>query len=106
MISLVPYIREAYRRHLDPKQFVLLTEFDRLKRDFQEHQNEVHAKLVAIMGEVLNGYIKSLQEVQWEAPRGNQEANQYMLDLVKQTVTLHKVLSKFLGPVVSEVSCI
>ena len=32
MISLVPYIRETFRRHLSQKQAVMLIEFDKLKR--------------------------------------------------------------------------
>ena len=61
MIALIPYIRETFRRHLSQKQAVMLIEFDKLKRDYQEHQNEIHAKLVAIMGDRLNTHIASLQ---------------------------------------------
>lgn len=61
MISLIPYIRETLRRHLNPKQAVMLTEFDKLKRDYQEHQNEIHAKLVAIMGDRLMLHCKTLE---------------------------------------------
>lgn len=32
VISLVPYIRETFRRHLSQKQAVMLVEFDKLKR--------------------------------------------------------------------------
>jgi hypothetical protein len=32
VVSLIPYIREFIRRHLTPKQAVMLTEFDKLKR--------------------------------------------------------------------------
>ena len=61
MISLIPYVREALRRHLNAKQAVMLIEFDKLKRDYQEHQNEIHAKLVAIMADRLAAHAKSLQ---------------------------------------------
>ncbi|KAL6301781.1 Vps54-like protein-domain-containing protein [Sparassis latifolia] len=61
MISLIPYVRETFRRHLSQKQAVMLVEFDKLKRDFQEHQNEIHAKLIAIMGDRLSVHIKTLQ---------------------------------------------
>ncbi|KAK0451106.1 Vps54-like protein-domain-containing protein [Armillaria borealis] len=61
MIALIPYVRETFRRHLSSKQAVMLVEFDKLKRDYQEHQNEIHAKLIAIMGERLSAHIKSLQ---------------------------------------------
>ncbi|KIM19939.1 hypothetical protein M408DRAFT_334212 [Serendipita vermifera MAFF 305830] len=104
MIALIPYIRENFRRHLNPKQFVLLTEFDKLKRDYQEHQNEIHTKLINIMGERLAFHCKSLQDVQWDSPGGPAEgdANAYMQGLVRETVTLHKVLTKYLGPSATE----
>ena len=45
MISLIPYIRETFRRHLSPKQAVMLVEFDKLKRvRFLNHfLNALHA---------------------------------------------------------------
>lgn len=30
--ALIPYVRESFRRHLNPKQAVMLVEFDKLKR--------------------------------------------------------------------------
>ncbi|KAL8286138.1 hypothetical protein RQP46_004626 [Phenoliferia psychrophenolica] len=104
MISLIPYIRETLRRHLNPKQAVMLVEFDKLKRDYQEHQNEIHAKLVAIMSDRMQVHSKSLEAVDWEAAvagRKDGTPNAYMEALVKEHMTLHKVLSRFLqGPTV------
>lgn len=37
MISLIPYIRETFRRHLSQKQAVMLIEFDKLKRVRAHH---------------------------------------------------------------------
>ncbi|KAI9445991.1 Vps54-like protein-domain-containing protein [Lactarius indigo] len=102
VIALVPYVRETFRRHLSPKQAVMLVEFDKLKRDYQEHQNEIHAKLVAIMGDRLSAHIKSLNAIKWDAPPAKAGANEYMELLVKETVTLHKVLSRYLASVVVE----
>ncbi|KAI6028484.1 Vps54-like protein-domain-containing protein [Pisolithus orientalis] len=96
MVALIPYIRETFRRHLSPNQAVMLVEFDKLKRDFQEHQNEIHAKLIAIMGDRITAHIKSLQGVNWDAPKQN-DGHDYMELLVKETVTLHKVLSRYLA---------
>lgn len=61
MINLIPYVRECLRRHLRAKQAVILVDFDKIKRDYQEHQNEIHAKLVAIMGDRLAVHCKTLQ---------------------------------------------
>lgn len=97
MIALIPYVRETFRRHLSSKQAVMLVEFDKLKRDYQEHQNEIHAKLIAIMGERLSAHIKSLQALDWSIPKEGGEANEYIVVLTKETVTLHKVLSRYLS---------
>lgn len=32
MVALIPYVRETFRRHLNPNQAVMLVEFDKLKR--------------------------------------------------------------------------
>ncbi|KAF8211922.1 Vps54-like protein-domain-containing protein [Mycena galopus ATCC 62051] len=99
-IALIPYVRETFRRHLSQKQAVMLVEFDKLKRDYQEHQNEIHAKLIAIMGDRLSAHIRTFQTVDWTAPR--EGVNAYMTVLVKETVTLHKVLSRHLSVAVVE----
>ncbi|KAJ3850623.1 vacuolar protein sorting-associated protein 54 [Lentinula lateritia] len=104
MIALVPYIRETFRRHLNSKQAVMLIEFDKLKRDYQEHQHEIHAKLIAIMGDRLSAHIKSLQArtINWNVPPARGGVNDYIELLVKETVTLHKVLSRYLSAAVVE----
>lgn len=117
MISLIPYIRETVRRHLPPKQAVMLTKFDKLRRDFQEHQYEIHAKLVAIMSDRLTVHCRTLSAVDWnsadkaganandgqtDANGTEPEPNKYAVDLVKEIATLHKVLSKYLQGVVVE----
>ncbi|BGP29936.1 hypothetical protein JCM10296v2_001688 [Rhodotorula toruloides] len=97
MIALIPYIRECVRRHLNPKQAVMLTEFDKLKRDYQEHQYEIYAKLVAIMSDRLEVHSRTLSGINWEEPAPKADApNAYMEGLVKEHITLHKVLSRFL----------
>ncbi|KAF8891227.1 Vps54-like protein-domain-containing protein [Infundibulicybe gibba] len=102
MFELIPYVRETFRRHLSPKQAVMLVEFDKLKRDYQEHQNEIHSKLIVIMGDRLNAHIKTLQGVDWNVPKPGGGVNNYMEILVKETVTLHKVLSRYLSTPVLE----
>lgn len=100
--ELIPYVRETFRRHLSQMQSVMLIEFDKLKRDYQEHQNEIHSKLIAIMGDRLTAHIKSLQAVDWSVPKPGGGVNEYMEILVKETVTLHKVLSRYLSAQVVE----
>jgi len=57
--------------------------------------------LIAIMGDRTSAHVKTLQSVDWEQPKQGESVNDYMELLVKETVTLHKVLSRYLtAPVV------
>ncbi|KZP21190.1 hypothetical protein FIBSPDRAFT_520567 [Athelia psychrophila] len=56
------------------------------------------------MGDRLSIHIKALQAVDWAGPKDASGVNGYMEILVKETVTLHKVLSRYLSiPVVEYV---
>lgn len=48
-------------------------------------------------------FIISLQAVDWNVPKPNGGVNDYIELLVKETVTLHKVLSRYLSAAVVEV---
>jgi vacuolar protein sorting-associated protein 54 len=97
------YVCEKFWQHFSPKQAVMVIEFDRLKCDYQEHQNEIHAKLIAIMGDHLSAHIKSLNTNRWDAPPAKPGTNKDMEVLVKEMVTLHNVLSHYLSSVNVEV---
>jgi len=78
---------------------------DYFTQDYQEHQNEIHEKLIAIMGDRLNAHVKNLRAIDWNVTptRTPGGANGYMEVLVRETVTLHKVLSRYLSAGVVEV---
>ncbi|KAI1292436.1 ribosomal 40S subunit protein S1B [Mortierella claussenii] len=105
--TLIPYIKDWIRSKMADKQMVMLTEFDRILRDFQEHQNEIHAKLVTIMTERLAIHMRAMTNpavVDYDAlnrpaqqlANGEGSVSTFMDGLVKDTVTLHRVLSRFL----------
>lgn len=97
MIGLIPSVKECVGRHMPTKHKVLLSEFDRILKDYQEHQKEIHAKLVAIMNERFAVHVKAMQVIKWdEQPDTEKSPNGYMETLVKETMTLHKVLNKYL----------
>ena len=56
------------------------------------------------MGDRLAVHINSLQSIDWDTPPANTGTNGYMEVLVKETVTLHKLLSRYLPVPVVEVS--
>ncbi|CAO3700621.1 unnamed protein product [Rhizopus stolonifer] len=100
MVVLVPRLKECVSSYMSSKQAGLLSEFDRIVRDYANHQNEIHIKLVSIMNERFTAHVKAMQSIQWDEEENentiNKQANLYMETLVTETVRLHKVLSKYL----------
>ncbi|KAI9707805.1 MAG: hypothetical protein M1836_000767 [Candelina mexicana] len=96
IIALIPYIREFVRRH-SPSSSGLMTEFDKVKRLYQDHQSAIHDKLVEIMSGRATTHVKAMRKVDWDEPsKDSSTVNPYMETLVKETSTLHRVLSKHL----------
>ncbi|KAI9359276.1 Vps54-like protein-domain-containing protein [Zopfochytrium polystomum] len=101
MLALIPHLRAAIECKLPPKQKVLLSDFDRLSKDYKDHQTELFAKLVAIMSERLSVQCKHLVALNWDALDSNDlvsdgSSSTHMATLVKETTTLHRVLVKYL----------
>lgn len=97
VIALVPYIRECARRHLPAgnANASVLAEFDKTKRLFQEHQSGIHDKLVEIMTTRSQAHIKALLATDFSSASAG--VSSYMETLTKETLTLHRVLSRHLG---------
>jgi vacuolar protein sorting-associated protein 54 len=95
VVAIIPYVREFARRHL-PKSSALLTEFDKVKRLLQEHQSGIHDKLVEIMTGRATAHVNSMKKIEWDNPKATAEVNKYMETLMKETATLHKVLTRHL----------
>ncbi|GAA5800869.1 hypothetical protein HPULCUR_006308 [Helicostylum pulchrum] len=98
MIALIPKLKECIGQHMPTKQTNSLSEFDRIVKDYTNHQSEIHAKLVAIMNERFTAHVKAMQLIKWdeEDAQTGKNANIYMETLVTETVRLHKVLAKYL----------
>ncbi|KAI1391432.1 putative GARP complex component [Hypoxylon trugodes] len=100
--TLIPHVREFVRRHAGSGPNVnnanvagLMGEFDKVKRLFQEHQNSIYDKLVEIMSGRASAHAKSMKTLNWDQ-QTEATVNLYMETLVKETVTLHRVLTKHL----------
>jgi len=95
VIALIPHIREFVRRHAaNPGN--LVAEFDKVKRLFQEHQSGIHDKLVDIMSGRASAHVNTMKKIDWDQPAANDAISGYMEMLIKETTTLHKVLSRHL----------
>ena len=97
IIALVPYIREAVRRHLPANQAQVLAEFDKTKRLLQEHQAGIHEKLVDIMMSRSQAHVKALMST--DLSNADVSPSPYMETLTKETLTLYRVLSRYLSAV-------
>ncbi|KAF6219028.1 hypothetical protein HO133_005572 [Letharia lupina] len=93
--ALTPYVREFVRRH-SPGAGSLMVEFDKVKRLYQEHQGGINDKLVDIMSGRATTHVNVMRKINWDSSSPDQAVSPYMETLVKETTTLHKVLSKHL----------
>ena len=93
--ALTPYVREFVRRH-SAGAGSLMVEFDKMKRLYQEHQSGINDKLVDIMSGRATLHVNTMKKIDFDKPSEGQGVNAYMETLVKETTTLHKVLSKHL----------
>ena len=92
--ALIPHMREFVRRHVSSGSSLMI-EFDKVKRLYQEHQAGINDKLIDIMSSRATTHISTMRKINWDA-EGSQNVNPYMETLVKETTTLHRVLSKHL----------
>lgn len=93
--AITPYVREFVRRH-SPGAGSLMMEFDKVKRLYQEHQAGINDKLVDIMSGRATTHVNVMRKINWDSSSPNQAISPYMETLVKESTTLHKVLSKHL----------
>ncbi|KAI0893342.1 putative GARP complex component [Annulohypoxylon nitens] len=100
--TLIPHVREFARRHAGSGPNVnngnvanLMGEFDKVRRLFQEHQNSIYDKLVEIMSGRAAAHAKSIKALDWER-EGDVTIDLFMETLCKETITLHRVLTKHL----------
>ncbi|KAI5780904.1 Vps54-like protein-domain-containing protein [Geopyxis carbonaria] len=91
VIALIPYIREAIRRHSGTAP---PADFDRLKRTTQEYQNEIHGKLVSIMSDRARSHVNTMKKMDWDSEWTGEASKYYMEVLCKETGVLYKVLNK------------
>ncbi|KAJ4147973.1 hypothetical protein LMH87_002464 [Akanthomyces muscarius] len=96
--TLIPHVREFVRRHAGSGAGAsgLMGEFDKIRRLLQEHQSNIHQKLVEIMNGRATLHSKGMKTIQWHKDDEGARPHAYMETLVKETTTLHKVLTKHL----------
>ena len=101
IVALVPYMRECVRRHVPSGQTSILADFDKTKRLYLDHQSGIHDKLVEIMTSRSQAHVKAMNAINFDtvAPTADNKPSAYMETLTKETLTLHRVLSRHLNEV-------
>jgi len=110
LAALIPHMREFVRRHAGTGPTSsggggggagsgaasLMGEFDKVRRQLQEHQDGIYQKLVDIMSGRALAHCKSMRAVtDWDTGAGA-GTHAYAETLAKETATLHRVLTKHL----------
>lgn len=99
MIAILPYVREcARRRAATTANKSAIAEFDNVKRLQYDQQNQIHEKLTDILSGRATVHMRSLKKVEWDAEAEvNKDVSSSMESLTKDTVTMHKVINKYLS---------
>lgn len=103
IIAIMPYIREcARRRGSAPTNSgkTVGTEFDNTKRLLQDQQGSIHDKLTDILSGRATVHMRALKKVEWDTDAEvKRDVSAAMESLTKDTVTMHKVINKYLNEV-------
>ncbi|KAF7561815.1 hypothetical protein G7046_g2329 [Stylonectria norvegica] len=93
--TLISCIREFVRRHGgDGAAVSILVEFDKVKRLYLEHQNSIYDKIVDIMSRLAASHVKAMKDIDWDDEPN--KVHPYMATLSKDTISLHRILTKTL----------
>ncbi|KAJ4293571.1 hypothetical protein N0V90_008854 [Kalmusia sp. IMI 367209] len=96
VIAILPYLRECARRHATSNKSAL-SEFDNVKRLLHDQQTSIHEKLIDIMSNRATVHVRNLKKIEWDTEQETRkDVSPNMETLTKETVTLHKVINKYL----------
>ena len=99
IIAILPYIRECARRRISTAtNKSSIGEFDNVKRLLHDQQTSIHEKLTDILAGRATVHMRSLKKIEWDAETEvTKSVSSSMESLTKDTVTMHKVINKYLG---------
>lgn len=105
IITMIPYIKNALhhiKKDSDP--------FDRVIGDYNDSRQNLHAELLKIMSERISVHaLEITQKINWDAPDSSMFSSNgtslSMYSLMNETVTFHKIISKYLDKAAVSVRC-
>jgi vacuolar protein sorting-associated protein 54 len=107
-IAILPHIRAALMSQLPPKQHTLLTDLDKIKKEYADHNEKVLNKFVTIIGGIVeHGLAKHIggtdfdaraKDPTMESTEGEVTCCVFLEGVLTNTRKMHQVLSALLPP--------
>lgn len=95
LAAIASYAREFVRRYaVSGATDVAVMQLGRVASLCQEHQSRIYNKLVGIMTGSVASHTKALTRADWD--NSSDDVRPYMVALVKDTTSLHRILTKIL----------
>lgn len=98
-MTLIPHIKAALAAHFTDRQKLLLDEFDRVLRDYAEHNEKIFSKFTNIVeDQIMKRFLENVAaEVNYDASNLTIPTNP-MRGITQSTLKLHAVLHPVLSP--------
>uniref|UniRef100_K3WKA6 Vacuolar protein sorting-associated protein 54 n=1 Tax=Globisporangium ultimum (strain ATCC 200006 / CBS 805.95 / DAOM BR144) TaxID=431595 RepID=K3WKA6_GLOUD len=98
-MTLIPHIKAALAAHFTDRQKLLLDEFDRVLRDYAEHNEKIFSKFTNIVeDQIMKRFLENVAaEVNYDASSLSIPTNP-MKGITQSTLKLHAVLHPVLSP--------
>ncbi|KAI9921816.1 hypothetical protein PsorP6_002728 [Peronosclerospora sorghi] len=105
-MTLIPHIRAALAAHISDRQKLLLDEFDRVLRDYAEHNEKIFSKFTSIVeDQIMNRFLENIatEASQFELTIDYDSASlsvptSNMRSITQNTLKLNAVLHPILSP--------
>ncbi|KAG7693801.1 hypothetical protein KL950_005106 [Ogataea haglerorum] len=95
MFFLTPYLQQFFSKY--PKtDGHIIEEFQKVAEIFHDHQVEIFDKLTTLMTDRINVHAVEIKSIDWSSPLQHQQVHQYMETIVKETLTIARVLQRYL----------
>ena len=99
IVTMIPFIKHALhhiKKDADP--------FDRIIGDYNDSRQNLHAELLKIMAERIAVHaLEITQKINWDSPDTSMFSSNgtslSMYSLMNETVTFHKIISKYLDKI-------
>mmetsp|Transcript_3850 Transcript_3850/g.7267 ORF Transcript_3850/g.7267 Transcript_3850/m.7267 type:complete len:347 (-) Transcript_3850:1270-2310(-) len=108
VMRLLPHARAALMAQLPSKQHGLLTDLDKIKKDYQEHTEKVLAKFVSIVAGIVEHSLSTkipgtdfddkAKEAAKKESEGNEQLCPFLAGVYLNTKKMHQVLVNLLAP--------